>query len=47
MYPALSKSCNMDHLVRHEEMWGMAKMKRLEEEEAECWREADARLARG
>ena len=47
MYPALSRGCNVDFLVGQEEMLGMKKMKRLEEEEAECWRKADARLARG
>ena len=47
MYPALSKSCDVDHLVRHEEMWGKARMKRLEEEEANIQRKWDARSARG
>ena len=38
MYPALSKHMPVEVLVRHEEMWGMARMKRLEEEEANIQR---------
>ena len=49
MYPALAKECerNLDWLVRQEEMLGRKEMKRLEEEEAECCRKWEARLARG
>ena len=49
LYPALARNCerNLDWLVRQEEMLGRKELKRLEEEEAECWRETDARLARG
>ena len=47
MYPALLRTSNVDYLVTQEERFGRKKMQRLEEEEAECWRETDARLDRG
>ena len=47
MYPALSVSCTADFLVGQEGVHGMAKMKRLEEEEAKLLRKSAARSARG
>ena len=47
MYPTLSKHMKVEVLVRQEEVWGMAKMKRLGEEEDKLIRKLDARTARG
>ena len=49
MYPTLIQKCNfkVDELARHEEAMGMAKLKRLEEEEVELDRQWAARTARG
>ena len=49
MYPTLIQRCGFkeDDLVRHEEVMGMAKLKRLEEEEVKLDRKWDARTARG